>query len=281
MITYWFVTFTDNRESASIQYLPWLGTSQNTRSSSTPHQESSHSPLEDCVFNYASSTLFLGLFVKQLTDAVHEGDADREDLCWKLMLLLFKVKIKNRNRTKYAYTAMKYLCMTKVILTPRMALKLKWGKYFNDTGKPGGCIPIDQRVEHEVRDVKDHFARLQKNLNETSAQRYCHSQSKGQTILTNIDRVLGVTPQSKGHSTVSSADDVEIMVRELSQRDVFSKIPGRCHSAFPNHPRNLLECLDMGELKRWMTKLVKKFSSGQYLYGGPEIDSDQSDSDEE
>ena len=66
---------------------------------------------------------------------------------------------------------MKYLYMTKAILTPRMAFKLKWGKYFNDTGKPGGCIRIDQRVEHEVRDVKDHFARLQKNLDETSAQR--------------------------------------------------------------------------------------------------------------
>ena len=68
--------------------------------------------------------------------------------------------------------------------------------------------------------------------------------------------------------------DVEIMVRELSQQDVFSKIPGRCHSTFPNHPRNLLEW-------RWMTTLVKKFSNGQYLYAGPEIDSDQSDSDEE
>ena len=85
------------------------------------------------------------------------------------------------------------------------------GKCFNDTGKPGGCIPIDQRVEHEVRDVKDHFARLRKNQNETSAQRYCHSQSKGQTILKTMDRVLGVTPQSKGHSTMSSADDVEIV----------------------------------------------------------------------
>ena len=45
--------------------------------------------------------------------------------------------------------------------------------------------------------------------------------------------------------------------------------------------QNLLKCLDMGELKRWMTKLVKKISNGQYLYGGPEIDSDQSGSDEE
>ena len=50
-------------------------------------------------------------------------------------------------------------------------------------------------------------------------------------------------------------------------------------TTFPNRPQNLLECLDMGELKRWMTKLVKKISNGQYLYGGPEIDSDQSGSD--
>ena len=137
--TYWFVTSTDNRESASLQYLPWLNTaSMRERSSSKSHQGSSNSPSED------------GVFVKQLTDAVHEADADREEICWKLMLLLFKVKNKNRNRTKYTYTAMKYLCMTKAILTPRMAFKLKWGRYFNDTGKPGGCIPIDQRVEHEV-----------------------------------------------------------------------------------------------------------------------------------
>ena len=38
---------------------------------------------------------------------------------------------------------------------------------------------------------------------------------------------------------MNSADDVEIMFRELSQRDVLSKIPGRCHSTFPNHPQNL------------------------------------------
>ena len=37
----------------------------------------------------------------------------------------------------------------------------------------------------------------------------------------------------------------------------------------------------MGKLRRWITKLVKKISNGQYLYGGPEIDSDQSGSDEE
>ena len=83
------------------------------------------------------------MVVLQLTDTVHEGDAEREELCWKPMLLLFKVKIQNQNRTKYAYVAIKYLCLIKALLTPRIAHKLKWGRYFNDTERPGGCIPID------------------------------------------------------------------------------------------------------------------------------------------
>ena len=62
-----------------------------------------------------------------------------------------------------------------------------------------GCIPIDQRVEHEVRDLKDHFDRLGMNLNETSAQRFAHSQTNSIGMLKNIDKELGVTPQSKGH----------------------------------------------------------------------------------
>ena len=66
MIIYWFVTFTDNRESASFQYLLWLNTILSARSSSTPHQESSHSPSEDGVLNFASSTLFLGLLSNNL-----------------------------------------------------------------------------------------------------------------------------------------------------------------------------------------------------------------------
>lgn len=221
------------------------------------------------------------MVVKEFTDSVHEGDAEREELCWKLMLLLFKVKINNRNRTKYAYTAMKYLCLIKAMLTPRMAHKLKWGRYFNETGKPGGCIPIDQRVEHEVRDVKDHFDRLGRNLDETSAQRFTHSQTNSQEVLKNLDKCLGVTPQCRGHARVSSYSDVEIMVKELLQRDVFIEVPGRSHPTFPNQPHNILECLNMGEVRTWMRKLIKKFSNGQNLYGGSNLESDESDSDDD
>ena len=138
---------TENDQANSTQYLPWLSQQMAPPTQShTPKTTSRHEANVDGVFNYACSTLFLGMVVKQLTDSVHEGDAEREELCWKLMLLLFKVKIHNRNRTKYAYVAIKYLCLIKALLTPIMAHKLKWGRYFNDTGRPGGCIPIDQRV---------------------------------------------------------------------------------------------------------------------------------------
>ena len=130
---------TDNDQANSTQYLPWLSQQMTPPiQSHTPEAALGHDANVDGVFNYACSTLFLGMVVKQLTDSVHEGDAEREELCWKLMLLLFKVKINNRNRTKYAHVAIKYLCLIKALLTPRMAHKLKWGRYFNDTGGQGG-----------------------------------------------------------------------------------------------------------------------------------------------
>ena len=177
--------------------------------------------------------------------------------------------------------AIKYLCLIKALLTARMAHKLKWGRYFNDTGRPGGCIPIDQRVEHEVRDVKDHFDRLGMNLNETSAQRFAHSQTNRNEMLKNIDKRLGVTPQSKRHNTVSSDSDVEIMVKELLHRDVFNEVPGRSHGTFPSQPHNILDSLNMGDVRRWIRKLIKKFSNSHNLFAGPELGSDESDSDDD
>ena len=177
--------------------------------------------------------------------------------------------------------AIKYLCLIKALLTPRMAHKLKWGRYFNDTGRPGGCIPIDQRVEHEVRDVKDHFDGLGMNLNETSAQRFAHSQTNRNEMLKNIDKGLGVTPQSKRHNTVSSDSVVEIMVKELLHRDVFNEVPGRGHPTFPNQPHNILDSLNMGDVRRWIRKLIKKFSNSHNLFAGPELDSDEPVSDDD
>lgn len=107
------------------------------------------------------------------------------------------------------------------------------------------------------------------------------SQTNSNKMLKNIDKGLGVTPQSKGHSTISSDSDVEIMVRELLQRDVFSEVPGRSHSTFPNQPHNILDSLNMGDVRTWMRKLIKKFSNAHNLYGGSELDSDESDSDDD
>lgn len=123
----------------------------------------------DGVFNYVCFILFLGMVVKQFIDLVYEGDVECEEFCWKFnMLLLFKVKINNCNRIKYVYVVVKYFCLIKVVLIFRMVYKLKWGKYFNDIGRLGGCILIDQRVEYEVRDVKDYFDRFGMNFNEMS-----------------------------------------------------------------------------------------------------------------
>ena len=71
------------------------------------------------------------------------------------------------------------------------------------------------------------------------------------------------------------------MVKELLQRDVLNEVPGRSHRTFPNQSHSILDSLNMGDVRRWIRKLIKKFSNSQNLFAGPELGSDELDSDDD
>jgi len=87
-------TGSEIKENKSVKLLPWLTKENDKPKAKQEHikkQEDDQKDPNDYIFNYACSILSLGLIVKEYEDAVHEGDAIREEICWKLMLLLFKV----------------------------------------------------------------------------------------------------------------------------------------------------------------------------------------------
>lgn len=254
-------------------YFPW--TSGQNYINPTPNTQLLQA---DGVFNYACSLLFFGMIFKEFNDCIKEGDADRELVCWKILLLLFKIKFKAKcNRVKYAYTAFKYLCQVKATLSERMAEKLKWGRYVNSSGGKGKNIPCDLRIEHEVRNLKCRFESLGKNLTPTTAQKIARSQTKLNDVVSNFDKHMKTTTLSMGHTTLSSELDVDIMVSDLLLADVFTKKPGRQHKDFPDQLPSPISKLDMADILRWMKVLVRKFSSSN-LYP---IDSDEDNSDSE
>ena len=140
--------------------------------SNTPNQGTE----EDCIYNYASSTLSLGLVFQEFEDAIHEGDGDREERIWKLLLLIFKASVRRKgSRTKYAFEAFRYIALLNSLLTPYMAHKLKWGRFVNTYGGHGKNIACDLRVEHEVRKTKELLSGIGGKMDEKKRSKTCES----------------------------------------------------------------------------------------------------------
>ena len=87
----------------------------------------------DTVHEYAKEVLSLGLLLLEFKDSVHEGDGNRILRCWRYFLPLFMAS----DRTNYAIEAFTLLAQEKYLLSPRMAMQLKWSRTINVHGRPG------------------------------------------------------------------------------------------------------------------------------------------------
>ena len=53
--------------------------------------------------------------------------------------------------------------------------------------------------------------------------------------------------------------DVEQLTAMLVQKNVFEYKAGRTHSSFAGFPKQLLNTIDLIELKKWMREKIKEF----------------------
>ena len=119
-------------------YLPWMAGDKTSTATNDPTPNTE----EDCVYNYACSTLSLGLVFQEFQDAVHEGDGDQEERICKI-LLIFKTKVRRKgSRTKYAFEAFRYFALLNSLLSPCMAHKRKWGRFVNTSGGIVRTLPM-------------------------------------------------------------------------------------------------------------------------------------------
>ena len=99
---------------------------------------------EDWKRNYHTARLTFGLIILLLTDAVKEGDPRRLLHSIKIALLF----LYTYERVKYAYVVLLFLAKLHAILPTGMAFELIHNRFFNASGKAGGNIPLDLRMEH-------------------------------------------------------------------------------------------------------------------------------------
>lgn len=211
----------------------------------------------DGVYEYACEMLTLGLLWLEFSDSIQEGDGDRILRCWRYMMVLFKAT----NHKNYAIEAFTLLAQEKFLQSPRVAQQLKWSRTINTHGKPGKNIPCDLHMEHLNREAKNAFMGLGSNITDKAVKRIGRCLGVTVEILDNFDKVNDVPRQSGRHSKRSTKNDVEKIVKQLSETSqVFKEQKGRSHLNFQSFHNNLIRKIPLKDLKQWMSQQYQKLN---------------------
>ena len=102
---------------------------------------------------YTHEVMSRGLLLMEFNDAIWEGDGTRILCWWRYFLLLFKASA----HTNYSVEAFMLLAQYEYMLSPRMAMQLKWSRTVNVHGHWGKNVAGDLHMEHLNHECKDAF----------------------------------------------------------------------------------------------------------------------------
>ena len=198
------------------------------------------------VYDYTREVLSLGMLYLHVKDAVREGDGNRIVLSWKYLMLIFKAT----GRKNYALEALTMLTQYFVTLPPNLAEQLKWNHFVNVRGFPGCNISADLHMEHMNRVVKTTIEGLGANKTEKAIVRAGKSVGMFTEMLAAFDSEAGVPSVSDKRSEKSMVQDLQEIVKQLMESDVFDN--ARTHKTFSKLKTNLIRTLSERDVKDWI-----------------------------
>lgn len=218
---------------------------------------------DDGVYNYTHVTLVLLLLRVNFNDAVKLGDGKRVLRLYKFFCLYYKVS----NCPKYAFATLHLQAQVNCLLSPRLAYSLTWNRFVNHQGKLDTNFPMDMDVEHDNKAFKSDIHSFKGEITDKSIARVSHSTEPTDAIISSYDKCTRVRKPSGKHTVMTTDDDIMTLVEHLQEGEVYRKIPGRYHNAFPSMKHDILTELDNDDLKKWISKSLKKFSRKHFCAG--------------
>ena len=208
----------------------------------------------DYILNYQMASLSMNLMIRNVNDAIREGDGLRLIETYKLVLLFFK----KFGRTKYAFTLLKLF--TKIRVQPETAFNLIWNRFVNTRGLRGRNIPLDLKMEHNNGFLKELLRNLRSNLNESNAARVAQTMKNLQSVIKNYEKCVDIKESVSGRNKAKYPESVAKLAEEYVKAEVYSFTPGREHESFPKFEKNLLLGLDSSNFHSWMRDKVNEFT---------------------
>lgn len=208
---------------------------------------------EDKVFGYARQLLTIGSLYLELQDSIKEGDGLRVLRCYRYLLPIFH----SSGRCNYAIECFNLLVQHDYLLSDRQASELIWSRFINTQGKPGKNIPNDLHCEHLNRLCKTAIKGIGANKTEKCITRVAKALGTLDPVLKQFDANNGVMERSGHHSITKSDKDISIVISELRNKSIFSKVPGRCHPDFID-PRDPLHAKSQSDMVKWILNSSQK-----------------------
>ena len=215
--------------------------------------------ITDDRFSYACVRLSLGLLLRNMDDAVKEGDGERILRCWKISMLIFRA----HRHPKYALASLYLQAATQAILPARAAHRLVWNRTVNNKGGPGKNISLDLRLEHINNLTKGLLKHLGPSITEEAARRCSKAVGGMEKLLNAVDSDLAVTKPHGHHSSRKSEHDFKTLVSEIHERAkmfTFNPSGDRQYHHFPRFQRSVLGVINHRLLNDWLTKHKKELA---------------------
>ena len=180
-------------------------------------QASSDGKDEDKVFIYATELLSYGLLYFEFSDSIREGDGTRILHCWRYLTLVFK----EAQRKNYAIEGLNLLSQYHFFFSPRQKEQLMWSRCINVHGIPGRNIAADLHFEHLNRMCKVAVENLCSNKTPAALKRVGRCVGVLSKLAETFDKELGISDIFGTHSLCSSDKDMNVILRELNDSNVF------------------------------------------------------------
>ena len=123
--------------------------------------------LTDYFWNYKSGEFYIDSIFKLMINYEKHGNGLGMYVISKSLLPL----LHSLGHSNYSNSIHRFICRVLTSSTPREAILLIWERFFNRTGREGGNIFKDRRIEFRIRILKRLLQNLGPNLNTANIQK--------------------------------------------------------------------------------------------------------------
>jgi len=137
-----------------------------------------------------------------------------------------------------------------------------FGTDVNNRGGRGNNIAHDLKVKHSNLYNKTSIRNLGPNVTEKAVQRISFAESATMSMASNIDQSINRVGGSGQHTSSSTERDLEELIKQAAQMQVFFARPCRQYQHFTSFERDPFKNLSMSNTYNWIRQQVRNVIRG-------------------